>query len=350
MIRFIYGGFSHSVGFYGVLEGIPFGVKIDEDEINKLLIERQEGIGRSDRQKSEKDRIKFLSGVIDGVSVGAPLVFCIENKMLDRLGFSVPRPNHADLNGAIKNGMTSLDAADGVRDIDFSIISEVSSARSSCIVVAAGAICIEVLKLLGIELEHRVLKIAGIDYEDKDSLTKFIEGLRLLGDTAGGSGEVVVRGLKAGIGGYALLGDKLDGKLAGAVMSVPSIKGIEIGRGSEFALLLGSECSDNILLEDGSFKRASNNCGGIEGGVSSGGDIVVRFFIKPPPSVVRGAKSIDFKTGEIADLNKLRTDVCAAESVACVAKAVVAIEILKQILSQFNSDNIDAFIRGYNNG
>ncbi|MCL2555701.1 MAG: chorismate synthase [Firmicutes bacterium] len=342
MIKFNYGGFSHSEGMYGILEGIPFGLKIDEFKINELLKERQFGLGRSERQAAEVDKIKILSGIIDGISVGAPLVFCVNNKVKDRVKFSVPRPNHADLAGAIKNGMIDTGG-----DVDFSIISEAASGRNTVIVSAAGAICMQVLDKLGIEFAHRIINIAGIDYKDKDGIEKFIEGLRLLEDTAGGAGEVVVKGLRAGVGGYASLNDKLDGKLAGAVMSVPSIKAIEIGRGKEFEMLLGSECADEIYLDAKTIKRKSNNCGGIEGGVSNGQEILVRFSVKPLPSVFKDIKSIDFNTLQKANLKKLRTDVCAVESVSCVVKAVIAIEILKQIILQFNSSTMDKLIKDY---
>jgi len=355
MIKLTYGGFSHSEGFYGILEGIPFGLRIDIDEIDRLLIERQFGVGRSERQKGEKDRIKILSGLVDGVSVGCPIVFNIENKVMDRIKFSVPRPGHADLSGAIKNGMIEKDESGIVffgdnipSDVDFSIISEAASARSTTMSVCAGAICMQVLKLLGIQVAHKTLSIAGISYDDKEGLQKFIDGLKLLNDTAGGAGQVVVSGLKAGVGGYSQLKDKLDAKLAGAVMSVPSIKAVEIGRGKEFEVLLGSECADEIYLDNGTIKRAANNVGGIEGGVSSGEEILIRFSIKPPPTVLRNIKSIDFNTGQKTDLQKLRTDVCAVESVSCVAKAVVAVEILNQILMQYNSDTIEKLIKGYN--
>jgi len=343
MIKLTYGGFSHGEGFYGVLEDIPFGLELDINEIDRLLEERQFGVGRSERQKTERDKIKFLSGVIDGKTVGSPLAFSINNKVKDRVKFSVPRPGHADLSGATKNGMLQNE------NVDFSLVSEVASGRATAIIVAAGAICLQILKLLNIQITHKALKIAGIDYDDKDAIEKFIAGLKLLGDTAGGAAQVIVSGLKTGVGSYSQLKNRLDGKLAGAIMSVPSVKAVEIGSGKEYELLLGSECADEIYLDaNGKIKRTTNNCGGIEGGVSTGEDIIIRLSIKPLPSVMRGVKSVDFNTGKRAGLEKLRTDVCAVESVACVAKAVVAIEVLGQVLYQYNSDTIEKLIRSYN--
>ncbi|MCL2821726.1 MAG: chorismate synthase [Firmicutes bacterium] len=402
MIKILSGGFSHSGAYVTILDGVPFGLKVDLNAIDNALLLRRAGLGRSDRQNKEHDKVTVLSGLIDGKTVGAPLCFCVENVLSDKKSFSVARAGHADLAGAIKFGLIgghdtgghNNDNSDNVEvnnnadvnvgkiddgeienqgeikaqnesesssgGIDFSLISERASGRQSVSCVLAGEICCQILACFGVELSAKPLSICGINYENTGQIKKFVDSLKLVGDSAGGTGQVIVHRMAAGFGGYGQRSDRLDGKLAAAVMSVPSIKMVEIGLGAELANMLGSEAADEIIFgsdtgnKDGfinivnSLSRKSNNAGGIEGGMTNGQDIVIRFAIKPVPTINKQIQSIDFGTNKPALAPQLRSDVCVVEAVTQVAKAAVAIEILNQILLSLGGDTMAELVDRYN--
>lgn len=323
-MRILSSGFSHSGSYNAIIDGLPAGIKIDEDFINSALNARRQARGRSIRMKTESDKIEILSGCIDGKTTGAPLSFCIKTNNCERVSFCGVRPSHADYPGAVKYGFS-----------DISLVSERASARETVNVVAAGSIACLALNELEIKVEGRPLSICG--QTDKTKWDALINNAKKEGDTLGGEAEVVISGVPAGFGGYSQYDRKLDGILAAAIMSLPAVKAVEIGLGRSFADKYGSQCLDYI--KDG--KRETNYSGGIDGGMSNGSDIVLRFTIKPVPSLSRQFETIDIGTKKTVLSPKLRADVCIVESAAVIAQNAAAYVILNEILLTLGGDTME---------
>ena len=342
-LRFMTAGESHGPQLTAILEGIPAGVKIDKEAIDKDLFRRQQGYGRGGRMKIETDKVEIVSGVRFGETIGSPITLVVKNRdwenWQERMAvFGEPkgdkvtavRPGHADLVGVIKYNRS--DARD---------ILERSSARETTMRVAVGGVCKEFLKACGITITSKVTKIGGI-VDDFEAMKVKIDEAKAKGDTLGGVFEVTVKGVPVGLGSHIQWDRKLDAKLAMAMMSIQAIKGVEIGAGFECANLFGSQVHDEIFYNNEANKiyRQTNRAGGIEGGMSNGEDIVIRAVMKPIPTLMTPLKSIDLETKKQVLACKERSDTCAVEAAAVVGEAMTAFVIAQAMVDKFGGDSL----------
>lgn len=364
-LRYLTAGESHGPALTALIEGLPANLEIAAEEIDRHLVRRQQGHGRGGRMQIERDRVRFLSGVRWGKTLGSPITLSIENRdwanwekkmspaAADRLeGIAVthPRPGHADLSGVIK-----------YRQDDARNILERSSARETAARVAVGALCQKFLLTLGIEVFGCVREIGGIASESEMELrARFarseqspcrtwdpvaetamigaIDRARENGDSLGGVVEVVVLGAPVGLGSHVHWDRRLDGRLAAAVMSIQAFKGVEIGAGFAAARQSGSLVHDEITYGSEGFSRRSNRAGGIEGGMTNGEPIIVRGAMKPIPTLYQPLQTVDLETKQPFKAAVERSDVCAVPAAAVVAEAAVAIEIASAMLEKFGGD------------
>lgn len=348
MIRYFTAGESHGKALVGILEGMVAGVKIDEKKIEDELRLRRIPLGRSERMEWEKEEFEILSGVRNGYTTGAPISIRILNRDVKEMVYFVPRPGHADLAGCLKYGFKNIH-----------LIAERASARETCVRVAIGAICKTFLSYFGVDFISHTVKIGEVSCDrsygfnvvkkkrllspifcvekDKEKqMIKIIEEAERKGDTVGGESEIIVKNIPPGIGSHVHYDRRLDFRIGGALLSIPGIKGIEIGR----ILPLGSLNNDQIYLEEKKIVRRSNNSGGIEGGISTGENIVIRIKVKPPPTLRMDIPSFDLRDRKSSLAPKLRGDTCVVPSAGIVAENVLAIEIANLFLQKFGGDNI----------
>ena len=377
-MRYLTAGESHGPKLTVIIEGVPAGLILLEEDINKDLHRRQLGYGRGRRMQIEKDTVEISSGVRHGKTLGSPICLTVENndfkhwtKIMGHAPISEeevtemkrtitrPRPGHADLNGAIKYGHR-----------DIRNVLERSSARETTVRVAAGAVAKIILKQLGIEIGSHVTEIGGVkanstysnvaeiqekseasqvrclDEEAAQLMMERIDQAKADGDSIGGIVEVVAEGMPVGVGSYVHYDKKLDAKLAFGMMSINAFKGVEIGIGFEAAHIPGSQVHDEIIWEEeNGYSRKTNNLGGIEGGMSTGMPIVVRGVMKPIPTLYKPLQSIDIETKETYLASIERSDSCAVPAAAVVAESVVAWELANALLEQFTSDQMDQLIK-----
>jgi chorismate synthase len=371
MLRFYTAGESHGKGIFAYLEGIPANFEIDFDFINRELSRRQKGYGRGGRMKIEKDRVEFLTGVRLGKTLGSPILMAVWNRdyenwegimkpepapLPDGKKVTRPRPGHADLPGALKYGF------DDVRNV-----LERSSARETAGRVAAGALCKDILRSLGVEIGGFVLSIGSASVpeekiEGKELLElsrlaeessvripvrdegleelfkREIDSAREKGESLGGTFLLFAVGMPPGIGSHTQWDRRLDGRIAQAVMSVQAIKGVEVGLGFKAAYLPGSKVHDEIFYSsDKGFYRLTNRAGGIEGGMTNGEPILVRAAMKPIPTLYKPLRSVELRTKEPFEASVERSDVCAVPAAVVVAEAMLAITLLGAILEDFPS-------------
>ena len=339
-------GESHGPALVAVVEGLPAGLVLDRSAIDADLARRQEGYGRSPRQKIETDQVEVLAGLRHGRTLGTPLALVVRNRDHEnwKWGMSpwppegeptgkgkepvtLPRPGHADLAGVMKYGLSD------VRDA-----LERASARHTAAIVAAGAVAKALLREIGVEVSAHVL---GEDIEER------IDAARADRDTVGGAVEVVARGVPPGLGSYATKAVRLDARLAASIMGTQAVKGVEIGAGFALAGLRGSEAHDEIVRDEHGYHRETNRAGGIEAGVSNGEEIVVRAAMKPLPTLMRPLRSADLETGEAAEALVERSDVAAVEALAVVAEACVAFELARAALEKFGGDALADFVAAH---
>ncbi|MFK2824212.1 chorismate synthase [Bacillus sp. B190/17] len=375
-MRYLTAGESHGPQLTTIIEGLPAGMPLTAEEVNKELGRRQKGHGRGRRMQIEKDQAQIKSGVRHGYTLGSPVTLVVENddwkhwtKIMGSEPFNEleeeevkrqitrPRPGHADLNGGIKYGHR-----------DMRNVLERSSARETTVRVAAGAVAKQLLKLLGIEIASHVIEIGGIkaeqaDFESLEQLQELsenspvrcldpeaekkmmqaIDDAKANGDSIGGVVEVIAEGMPAGVGSYVHWDKKLDAKVAAAIMSINAFKGVEIGIGFEAAERFGSEVHDEIAWEESKgYYRKTNRLGGFEGGMTTGMPIIVRGVMKPIPTLYKPLESVDIDTKEPFTASIERSDSCAVPAAAVVAEAVVAWELASAIVDQFYSDRMDA--------
>jgi chorismate synthase len=340
VLRLTTAGESHGPALVGILTGLPAGLTLDREAIDSDLARRQQGYGRSPRQQIEQDRAEVLAGLRHGRTLGTPLAFVIQNRDHQNWAWgmspwppegepegkgtkpvTLPRPGHADLAGALKFGH------DDVRNT-----LERASARQTAITVAAGAVAKALLAAIGAEIEGTVVSMGDVDSAKADR------------DTVGGVVEVRAAGVPPGIGSYASKEDRLDARLAAAVMGIQAVKGVEIGGGFGLANLRGSEAHDEIFP---GLHRETNRAGGIEGGVSNGEEIVVRAAMKPLPTLMRPLRSVDLESGEPGEALVERSDTAAVEALSVVAEASVAFELARAAREKFGGDSLDDFVAAH---
>jgi chorismate synthase len=348
MLRLTTAGESHGPALVAILTGLPAGLALDLDAIDGDLRRRQQGYGRSPRQQLEHDEVEVLAGLRHGRTLGTPLALVVRNR--DHANWAwgmspwppdgepegkgtrpvtLPRPGHADLAGAQKFGL------EDVRDA-----LERASARQTAVAVAAGAVAKTLLGELGIEVLGEARPEAGADEAEVDEA-------RAERDTLGGVVEVRARGVPPGLGSYATKDERLDARLAAALMGIQAVKGVEIGGGFELTGLRGSEAHDEIVRDERGLHRTTNRAGGIEGGVSNGEEIVVRAAMKPLPTLMQPLASVDLETGEPGEALVERSDVSAVEALAVVAEAAVAFELARAAREKFGGDALGDFVAAH---
>jgi chorismate synthase len=341
-------GESHGPALVAILSGLPAGLMLDREAIDADLRRRQQGYGRSPRQQIETDEVEVLAGLRRGRTLGTPLALVVPNR--DHKNWTwgmnpwpsdgepegkgtkavtLPRPGHADLAGVQKYDLSD------VRDA-----LERASARHTAVQVAAGAVAKALLMQIGIAVAGTALVQDGADPEIVDEARKDR-------DTLGGVVEVRATGVPPGLGSYARKDDRLDARLAAALMGIQAVKGVEIGDGFELAGIRGSEAHDEIVRDERGIHRSSNRAGGIEGGMSNGEEIVVRAAMKPLPTLMKPLQSIDLETGEPAQALVERSDVSAVEALAVVAEAAVAWELARLAKDKFGGDAIGDFVAAW---
>jgi chorismate synthase len=360
MLRFLTAGESHGPCLTAILEGMPAGLPLADDDVNRDLARRQKGYGSGGRMDIERDAVAFLGGVMDGQTTGGPIALRIDNRDWanwrdrDITPMTVPRPGHADLTGALKYGY---------RDLRLAL--ERASARETAARVAVGAICRRLLAEFAITVGSYVVEIGGVVAELPDDLPypeRFaraeedevrcpateaaaamcarISEAMPAGDTLGGVFEVVALGLPPGLGSYVHWDRRLSARLAAALMSIPAIKGVEIGPAFTNARLRGTEVHDEIAVVEGALVRRSNRAGGLEGGITTGQPLVLRAAMKPISTTLTPLRSVDLATGQPATTRYERSDFCAVPRAAVVGEAMVAYVLADALLEKLGGDSL----------
>jgi len=386
-LRYLTAGESHGKALIGILEGIPSGLSLSPEDINRDLGRRQMGYGRGGRMKIESDHAEILSGVRWGKTIGSPITLFIENKdfknwlkgMSPYAGdensippVTKPRPGHADLTGAIKYGHH-----------DIRNVLERSSARETAMRVALGAVAKKFLQAFHITIGSYVIQIGKIrvrgtnessrnleplnprtleslfrkaekspvrcpDEQAAKKMTTLIDRIMKSGDSLGGVFEVFATGVPAGLGSYIQWDRRLDGRLAQALMSIQAIKGVEAGLGFEMSKRSGSEVMDEIFYSASyGFYRKTNNAGGIEGGMTDGMPIILRAAMKPIPTLRRPLRSIDITTKKPVEAAYERSDICAVPAAGVIGEAMVALTITEAFLEKFGGDSMKELQKNY---
>jgi chorismate synthase len=339
-------GESHGPALVAIVTGLPAGLTLDRDSIDADLQRRQQGYGRSPRQQIEQDSVEVLAGLRHGRTLGTPLALLVRNRDHENWAWgmnpwqpegepsgkgtkpvTLPRPGHADLAGSLKHGLADI------RDA-----LERASARQTAVGVAAGAVAKALLAAIGTSVEGRVAT---------DELERRIDEARADRDTVGGLVEVRARGVPPGLGSYATKEERLDARLAAALMGIQAVKGVEIGAGFALAHARGSEAHDEIFRDEQGLHRRTNRAGGIEAGVSNGEEIVVRAAMKPLPTLMRPLKSVDLETGRPGEALVERSDVAAVQALTVVAEAAVAFELARAAREKFGGDSMGDFVAAY---
>jgi len=379
MLRFTTAGESHGRALVAIVEGLPAGMPVDVEQINHQLKRRQQGYGRGARMKIESDRVEILSGVRHGLTLGSPLALLIENKdwanWTDVMSAEPrdlapeksrrvkrPRPGHADLAGGLKYNTRDL------RDV-----LERASARETTARVACGGLARQLLANFGVEIHSHVIQLGGIpdkaleltfdqiavipddaplrcgDGETQQRMVNLIDKTKSEGDTLGGIFEVAARGVVPGLGSHTAWDLKLDGRLAQAVMSIPAVKAVAIGAGTEASSLPGSEVHDEISYneETKEFIRASNRAGGLEGGVTNGEELRVRGHLKPISTLRRALRSVDIDTKQEERAAFERSDITVVPAGGVIGEAMVALVLASAMREKFGGDSLGEMKRNF---
>lgn len=387
-LRFLTAGESHGKALVAIVEGLPAGLPVVAEQVDRELARRMMGYGRGARMKIERDRIEWLSGVRAGETIGTPVAMLIHNRdwanweevmaaegspgEVRRRRLTRPRPGHADLVGVLK--YDRQDARD---------ILERASARETAARVAAGALARRLLEEFGVEIGSHIVSLGGIqvppvaplpvplnpaadnseirvlDRTIEAEIIRRIDQAKKDGDTLGGEAQVVVRGLPVGLGSHVHWDRKLDGRLAGALMSIPAVKAVEIGMGFEAARRPGSEVHDPIDADAvpgrdapgpalrGGYRRRSNNAGGLEGGVTTGEPLVIRVGMKPISTLMSPLPTVDLTTGKAANAQSERSDVTAVPAMGVIAEALTALVVADAFLEKFGGDSLGEIRRNF---
>src|SRR5579863_5958257 len=380
MLRYFTAGESHGEALVAFLSGVPAGLKIDQSFVDRELWRRQQGYGRGGRMKIERDTVRILSGVRHGMTIGSPIAVLLENKDWKNWTETLPveegdpskhkrvaspRPGHADLAGALKYNFAEA-----------RYVLERASARESAARVAIGALAKLFLEQLGIQVLSHVVAVGAAavsrevswdeitasckredvllncaDASAEARMKEEVDRVLKSGDSVGGVFEVVANGVPPGLGTYAQWDERLDAKLAGAVMSLQAVKAVEIGAGVAAAYAAGSTVHDEIGYAGSggftAFSRPHNNAGGIEGGVSNGEEIRVRGYLKPISTLRRPLQSVDFSTREPVKAAYERSDVCVVPAAGVAAEAMVALTLARCALDKFGGDSMGETLRNF---
>ena len=364
-MRFLKAGESHGPSLTAILEGIPAGLSLNLENINRDLARRQKGYGRGGRMKIETDTVRILSGVRFGETLGAPITLSVENRdwqnWQERMAafgeahgekVTAARPGHADLTGVRKY------AREDIRDI-----LERASARETAMRVAVGAVAKELLFALGVTVESAVLDIGGVaadaakretgaahkaaselncfDAEAEERMKEKIRAAKEAGDTLGGIFEVRIAGAPLGLGSHIQWDRRLDARFAAAMMSIQAIKGVEIGAGFACAHVPGSEIHDEIYMDaDGRPYRRTNRAGGLEGGMTNGEPLVVRAVMKPIPTLMAPLHTIDIASKKEVSAAKERSDCCAVPAASAVGEAMLSFVLADAVCTMFHADTM----------
>lgn len=373
-LRYLTAGESHGKALVAIIEGIPAGLPLSAGVVDRDLARRMQGYGRGARMKIEQDRVEWLSGVRAGETLGSPIALQVINRDWDnwrdvmaaegepgeerRRRVARPRPGHADLVGVLKYDRN--DARD---------ILERASARETTVRVACGAVARRFLDELGIAIGSHVVSLGGIRVGDvrpdaaqlnelsdaspvrvidrsvEAQMIELIDAARKSGDTLGGEVEVIASGVPVGLGSHVHWDRKLDGRLAAMLMSIPAVKGVEIGLGFEAARRPGSAVHDPIVADEenhrgAGFTRRGNNAGGLEGGMTTGEPLVVRIAMKPISTLMSPLPTVHLDTGEVANAQSERSDVTAVPAIGVIAEAVVALVLADAMLEKFGGDSL----------
>lgn len=374
-MRFLTGGESHGPSLVGIIEGLPAGLEFDREFIDRMLARRQQGYGRGGRMTIEKDQVRILSGIRHGKTLGTPLtllvenrdwenwreIMCVEARTPDET-VTKPRPGHADLAGGIK-----------YQHRDLRNVLERASARETAMRTVVGAVAALMLSFFRIDVISYVVSIGDVcaakmpfidslaeirertnrsplfclDGKAEKLMCKRIDEAREKGDTLGGIFEVAVFGLPVGLGSHVHWDRRLDGSLAAALMSIPGIKGVEIGMGFAAAAKWGSEVHDPIALKDGQILRTSNHAGGLEGGISNGENLVLRAAMKPIPTLLQSLPSVDLAERKNTTAAVERSDICAVPAASVVGEAAVAWELARAFREKFAGDSLAELEHSY---
>ena len=372
-MRYLTAGESHGPRLTAIIEGVPAGLPLSEEDINKELKRRQGGYGRGARMKIESDRVEITSGVRHGLTMGSPItlnvtnldhqkwleimnVAPVEEKKKDLRKITKPRPGHADLVGGIK-----------YRFDDLRNSLERSSARETTMRVAVGAVAKRILEEIDVEVASHIVNFGGIEIaipenltvseikekasksevsivvpEQEEAVKSYIDQVKKDGDTIGGIVETLVGGVPVGLGSYVQWDKKLDAKIAQGVVSINAFKGVEFGLGFEAGRLKGSQVMDEIIWsEEAGYTRRTNNLGGFEGGMTNGEPILVRGVMKPIPTLYKPLMSVDIETHEPYKATVERSDPTALPAAGVVMEAVVATVLATEVLEKFSSDNLE---------
>ena len=372
-MRYLTAGESHGPRLTAIIEGVPAGLPLSEEDINKELKRRQGGYGRGARMKIESDRVEITSGVRHGLTMGGPItlnvtnldhlkwleimnVAPVEEKKKNLRKITKPRPGHADLVGGIK-----------YRFDDLRNSLERSSARETTMRVAVGAVAKRILEEIGVEVASHIVNFGGIEIaipenltvseikekasqsevsivvpEQEEAVKAYIDQVKKDGDTIGGIVETLVGGVPVGLGSYVQWDKKLDAKIAQGVVSINAFKGVEFGLGFDAGRLKGSQVMDEIVWsEEAGYTRRTNNLGGFEGGMTNGEPILVRGVMKPIPTLYKPLMSVDIETHEPYKATVERSDPTALPAAGVVMEAVVATVLATEVLEKFSSDNLE---------
>lgn len=379
MFRFTTAGESHGRALVAIVEGLPAGLPVDVAQINRELERRQWGYGRGGRMKIEQDQVEILSGVRHGLTLGSPIALTIENKdwanwaeVMAAGSVAIapeksrrlkrPRPGHADLAGGQKYEAR-----------DLRNVLERASARETAARVACGALGKQFLVLFGVEIRSHVIQLGGIpekalelswdevaaipddaplrcaDVQLQQQMIELIDAKREAGDTLGGVFEVVARGVVPGLGSHTAWDLKLDGRLAQAFMSIPAVKAVSIGAGSEASALPGSEVHDEIAYnnETKEFIRETNRAGGLEGGITNGEEIRIRGHLKPLSTLRRPLRSVDIDTKQEESAAFERSDITAVPAAGVIGEAMMALELAAAMREKFGGDSLGEMKRNF---
>ena len=395
MLSFKTAGESHGKGLVAIIDGFPAGVEVDIKHINDKLARRQGGYGRGGRMKIEKDQVEIFSGVRAGSSMGSPIALLIHNKdwvnwqdvmavegmvaedevgdnklniikdeRLEKVEKKVtrPRPGHADLAAALKYN------TDDIRNI-----LERASARETAARVAVGGVTDCLLRYFAIDIISHVIQLGSIsaplggniafeeikarvsasplhcyDKEKEQEMMAYIDKIRKAGDTLGGIVEIRTSPLPVGLGSHTQWDRKLDGKIAQAMMSIPAVKGVEIGPAFENSTRPGSEVHDEIFYaQDRGYYRKTNRAGGLEGGISNGQPLIIRIAMKPIPTLYKPLQSVDIRTKEAFQASIERSDVTALPAAGVVAEAMLSFVLAQALIEKFGGDSIEEMLANY---